>query len=135
MEPCGVVPVIMAMTMGLPGRYQPVALLSNDRAREEVNMNPATRIFGTFLILFLCGESNAQDVLKLWEGQEKPYYKENSLKEYEKVSSFDVVCAYDVTEPTLTVYKAEGENSGKAVILLPGGGYSSSSPFIMRDMI
>jgi acetyl esterase/lipase len=87
-------------------------------------MNAATRISATLLTLFICGESNAQDVYKLWDGQEKPYYKENNLKEYEKVSSFDVVCAYDVTEPTLTVYKAEGENSRKAVILLPGGGYS-----------
>jgi acetyl esterase/lipase len=87
-------------------------------------MKPVTRIPATLLILFLCGESNAQDVYKLWEGQEKPYYKENDLKEYEKVSSFDVVCAYDVTEPTLTVYRAEGENSRRAVILLPGGGYS-----------
>lgn len=87
-------------------------------------MKPATRIIATLLILFLSGESKAQDVYQLWEAQEKPYYKENNLKEYEKVSSFNVVCAYDVTEPTLTVYKAEGENSGKAVILLPGGGYS-----------
>jgi acetyl esterase/lipase len=87
-------------------------------------MKLVTRIPATLLILLLCGESNAQDVYKLWEGQEKPYYKKNDLKEYEKVSSFDVVCAYDVTEPTLTVYRAEGENSRKAVILLPGGGYS-----------
>ena len=86
-------------------------------------MKPVARFIATFLILFLCGEGKAQHVYKLWEGQEKPYYKENNLKEYEKVSSFDVVCAYDITEPTLTVYKAEGENSRRAVILLPGGGY------------
>jgi acetyl esterase/lipase len=86
-------------------------------------MNPATRIIGAVLVLFICGESEAQDVFKIWDGQEIPYYKENNLKEYEKVSSFDVVCAYDVTEPTLTVYRAEGENSRRAVILLPGGGY------------
>jgi len=87
-------------------------------------MKPAIRIIATLLVVFVCGESSAQDVYKLWDGQEKPYSKENHLKEYEKVSSFDVVCAYDVTEPTLTVYRAEGENSRKAVILLPGGGYS-----------
>ena len=89
-----------------------------------VNMKPATQVAVAFLILVIGGESKAQDVYKLWEGQEKPYYKENNLKEYEKVSSFGVVCAYDITEPTLTVYRAEGENPGKAVILLPGGGYS-----------
>ena len=87
-------------------------------------MKSSIRIFAMFLSIFMCGESKAQDVYELWEDQEIPYYKENSLKEYEKVSSFNVVCAYDVTEPTLTVYQAEGENSGQAVILLPGGGYS-----------
>ena len=34
------------------------------------------------------------------------------------------MCVFDVTEPTLTIYRAKGENSGKAVIVLPGGGYS-----------
>ena len=86
-------------------------------------MKPAARIIAIFLILFPYGECVAQDVYKLWEGREKPYYKENQLEEYEKVSSFDVVCAYDVTEPTLTVYRAKAENSRRAVILLPGGGY------------
>ena len=87
-------------------------------------MKTGIRILAAYLILFICGESRAQDVYKLWEGQEKPYYRENGLKEYEKVSSFDVLCAYDVTEPTLTVYAANGANSGKAVVLLPGGGYT-----------
>ncbi len=87
-------------------------------------MKPAIQVIVMLLSLFLCGEGKAQDVYRIWDGQEKPYSKENHLKEYEKVSSFNVVCAYDVTEPTLTVYKAEGKNSRRAVILLPGGGYS-----------
>ena len=87
-------------------------------------MKSAIRIIAAYLMIFMSGESKAQNVYELWEGQGTPYYKENTLKEYEKVSSFNVVCAYDVTKPTLTVYQAEGENSGKAVILLPGGGYS-----------
>ncbi|MBW2542805.1 MAG: alpha/beta hydrolase [Deltaproteobacteria bacterium] len=86
-------------------------------------MHLAARVIAAFLILFLSGEGAAQDVYELWAGQEKPHYRENDLEEYEKVSSFGVVCAYDVTEPTLSVYRAEGENSGRAVILLPGGGY------------
>jgi len=86
-------------------------------------MRRATRISAALSVLLLCGEATAQDVYKLWEGREKPYYKQNQLEEYEKVSSFGVVCAYDVTEPTLTVYRAEGANSHRAVILLPGGGY------------
>ena len=66
--------------------------------------------------------SQAQDVYNLWEGQEKPYYKENNLKEYEK-ELWGTRCLLDVTEPTLTVYEAKGEKTGKAVIVIPGGGY------------
>jgi acetyl esterase/lipase len=87
-------------------------------------MKSPPRVVTTLLLFSLCSHSPAQDVYQLWEGLEKPYYKQNNLKEYEKVSSFNVVCAYDVTEPTLTVYRAEGEKSGKAIIILPGGGYS-----------
>ncbi len=76
-----------------------------------------------YLFLILVSNSHAQDVYNLWEGESKPYYKENNLKEYEK-ESWNVICAFNVTEPTLTIYKAEGKNTGKAVIILPGGGYS-----------
>ena len=63
-----------------------------------------------------------QDIYQLWAGQEKPFYKENGLQEY--VDSWETIrCVYNITEPTLTVYSAEGENSGKAVIVIPGGGY------------
>lgn len=68
-------------------------------------------------------ENKSQDVYKLWEGMEKPFYKTNDLKEYEK-ESWGVMCVFNVTEPTLTVYEAEGKNSGKAVVIIPGGGYS-----------
>ncbi|MCF7740248.1 MAG: alpha/beta hydrolase [Candidatus Marinimicrobia bacterium] len=75
-----------------------------------------------FFTLFV-QNSPAQDIYKLWEGEEKPYYKENDLQEYKKEVWGDT-CVYNVTEPTLTVYNAKGENSGKAVIICPGGGYS-----------
>ena len=64
-----------------------------------------------FIILLLScvgSSGEAQDMVTLWEGLEKPYYKENTLKEREKTSSFGVTCAYDITEPTLTVFEAEG---------------------------
>jgi acetyl esterase/lipase len=80
--------------------------------------------FFLILCIVLCNVSGAQDVYRLWEGQTKPYAKENNLKEYEK-ESWGVLCVFDVTEPTLTVYKATGKNSGKAVIIIPGGGYSA----------
>ena len=78
--------------------------------------------FTLFIFLLMDGVSNAQQVYKLWEGQEKPYYKENNLQEYEKVETWGTA-VFNITEPTLTVYQAEGENTNKAVIILPGGGY------------
>jgi len=62
------------------------------------------------------------DVYPLWEGLEKPYYKANDLQEYEE-ETFETTCVFNITEPTLTVYQAKGENSGKAVVVIPGGGY------------
>lgn len=67
----------------------------------------------------ICG---AQEIYKLWESGEKPFYKENNLKEYEK-EAWGTQCVFNITEPTLTIYKAEGKNTGKAVIIIPGGGY------------
>jgi len=66
--------------------------------------------------------ANAQDVYNLWEGGKKPYYKENNLKEYEE-ERWGTLCLFNVTEPTLTVYEAKRNNLGKAVIIIPGGGY------------
>jgi len=75
------------------------------------------------LLSSMIRESAAQDTFDLWEGQEMPFSKANDLKEYEE-ESWGVMCAHDVTEPTLTIYPAKGDNSGKAVIIIPGGGYS-----------
>lgn len=86
-------------------------------------MKRTIQFFLMFLSLSIIRESKAQDVYKLWEGQKKPYYKENNLKEYEK-ESWGVMCVFNVTEPTLTVYEANGINTGKAVIIIPGGGYT-----------
>ncbi len=68
----------------------------------------------------------AQDVVPLWDS-EAPYSKPSSLEEYEKVSSYGVTCAYEVTHPTLTIHPALGTNSGKAMIVMPGGGYTEES--------
>lgn len=76
-----------------------------------------------FASLFLCSLCNGQDVYQLWKGSETPYLKTNELKEYED-QAWGVTCVFNVTRPTLTVYKAEGARTDAAVILLPGGGYS-----------
>lgn len=77
------------------------------------------------MILFTAS-AGAQDIIPLWEDIEMPFHIENSVKEYEK-EAYGVICVFKVTDPELTVYKAKGENSGKAVILLPGGGYTLES--------
>jgi acetyl esterase/lipase len=64
-----------------------------------------------------------QEVINLWGKGEKPYYKENALEEYEK-EAYGTTCVFNITEPTLTIYKAKGINTGKAVLIIPGGGYS-----------
>jgi acetyl esterase/lipase len=64
----------------------------------------------------------AQEVFLLWEEGEKPFYKTNDLKEY-KEEAYQTICVFDVTEPTLTLYQAKGKNTGKAVVIIPGGGY------------
>lgn len=67
----------------------------------------------------------AQEVLDLWPGQ-PPHYKSNSLEEYVQ-EAWGVPCAHNVTKPTLTIHPAQGKNSGRAMIVLPGGGYEKES--------
>jgi len=67
----------------------------------------------------------AQEVIHLWTGQ-PPYSKPNPIQE-SIVESWGVPCAKNVTNPTLTIYAARGDNSGHAMIILPGGGYELES--------
>ena len=75
-----------------------------------------------FLFIIVGNSALAQDVYPLWEKGKKPYYKDNNLKEYKK-EFWETQCVFNITEPTLTVYKAKGINLGKAVVVIPGGGY------------
>ena len=78
---------------------------------------------GTLLLFFLISNlGNAQVELKLWEDEKKPFYKENNLVEFEK-EAWGTKAVGNITEPTLTIYQAEGQNTGKAVVIIPGGGY------------
>jgi acetyl esterase/lipase len=76
------------------------------------------------LILAACF-SGAEETIDIWSG-EAPYSKPNSLEEYVK-ESWGVPCVFNVTHPTLTVFPALGNNSGRAMIVLPGGGYEVES--------
>ncbi|MGK0427530.1 MAG: acetyl esterase/lipase [Ulvibacter sp.] len=76
----------------------------------------------TLFFIFFVKITIAQDVYNLWEDDEKPYYKDNNLKEY-KEELYETICLFNITQPTLTVYKAKGNNLGNAVVIIPGGGY------------
>jgi len=79
----------------------------------------------TLLLVIVSSFLAAEEVIDLWEGP-PPHSKPNSLEEYVK-ESCGVPCAHNVTKPTLTVHPAQGENSGRAIIILPGGSYIKES--------
>ena len=74
-------------------------------------------------LLIVSNSVFAQDKYNLWENEEMPYAKKNSLKEYEE-EIWGTTCVLNVTQPVLTIFRGKGINSGKAVIILPGGGYN-----------
>jgi len=86
-------------------------------------MKTTIQVILLIISFVLSRQSAAQEEYKLWEFQNKPFFKENNLKEYEK-EAWGTLCVYNITEPTLTIYAAKGENTGKSVIIIPGGGYS-----------
>lgn len=87
-----------------------------------LNMKTKDVVFPLMFLLLLGSFTYGQEEIKLWDGEKIPFYKENDLKEHEK-EVWGTQCVLDITEPTLTIYGAEGENTGKAVIIIPGGGY------------
>jgi acetyl esterase/lipase len=84
-------------------------------------MKSAIILLFVFSVQFLM----AQEVINLWSGP-PPYSKPSSLQE-SIVEMWGVSCAKNVTNPTLTVYRAQGVNCGHAIIILPGGGYEFES--------
>jgi len=86
-------------------------------------MKTIIRISILLFAILIYPTAKTQEVYNLWEDQEKPFYQENNLEEYEE-EVWGTTVVRNITKPTLTVYKAEGENTGKAVIIIPGGGYS-----------
>jgi acetyl esterase/lipase len=79
----------------------------------------------TLLLVLVSHVLGGEEVMDLWEGQ-PPYSKPNALEEFVK-ESWGVPCVHNVTHPTLTIFPAQGENSGRAMVILPGGGYEVES--------
>jgi acetyl esterase/lipase len=96
---------------------------------DGVRLCGAFVLFGRFLMAsllssFLSSEVVAQEEIELWAGQEIPFAKENDLREFELVCWGGNMCADDITVPTLSFYPAKENPSGKAVLVIPGGGYN-----------
>jgi acetyl esterase/lipase len=83
------------------------------------------RVAGLIFLIITAHFVAAEDIINLWEGP-APYSKANTLEEFVK-QSWGVPCAHNVTTPTLTVFPARGENSGRSMVILPGGGYEVES--------
>jgi len=90
---------------------------------EYQNMKSSICLLLVLTACFPVHESDAQEVYELWEGLEMPFYKENNISEIEK-EIYGITAVFNVTIPTLTVYRVKGENTSKAVIICPGGGYA-----------
>ncbi len=85
-------------------------------------MKTTALVIKILLLFITCHLGNAQEEFKLWEDGKKPFYKDNNLIEFEK-EVWGTTAVGNITEPTLTIYKADGQNTGKAVVIIPGGGY------------
>ena len=71
-------------------------------------------------------ESAGPITYNLWDGQEKPYAKVSGVEEYEE-ETWGTRCVYNVTDQTLSVYPARGQNLGVGVAILPGGAYMAEA--------
>jgi acetyl esterase/lipase len=75
----------------------------------------------TLSLILIALVSSGEEAIDIWEGP-PPHSKANELEEFVKESG-GVLCVHNVTKPTLTIHPVKGENSGRAMIVLPGGGY------------
>lgn len=71
--------------------------------------------------------SSSPIVIPLYQ-HEIPLAKEHSVNEY-IADCFGVMCAYNVTTPTLSIYLANTQQPAPAVIIFAGGGYSVQAIF------
>jgi len=76
-------------------------------------------------VAMCCHSLSAGDVINLWEGA-PPHSKPGSIEET-VVENWGVPCVKNVIRPTMTIYSTKGENSGRAIVIIPGGGYEVES--------
>ena len=81
------------------------------------------RLTLVFLLLAATQVAMAAEVIELWQGGQAPYYKANTLAERE-TEVWNTVVVENVTHPTVSIFAAQGENTGIGVLIIPGGNYS-----------
>lgn len=83
-------------------------------------------IYSLFLISGML--ANAQETVKLYQGK-APGSENWTQKEAQMYSDlFKTEVVYNVTDPSLLVYKPKGvKNTGTAIVIAPGGGFQSLS--------
>ena len=86
------------------------------------------KIVSFLVVMLVYNTVDAQEVLSIWKDKKIPFHKENDLEEYEK-PMFGTKCVFNITEPTLTIYRPEGQITKRAVIILPGGGYEFEAAY------
>lgn len=72
--------------------------------------------------------SSAQTQTPIWPGvvpdvQAPPGPESTTVKSDHPIAGKSVVVVTNVSQPTMTVYPARGNNTGAAVVVFPGGGY------------
>lgn len=86
------------------------------------------QVYRLMALAFCINSASAQQVVPVWGAETPPFEKPHTVVEYE-APCWGVTCAYQVVNPTLTLYTAEGAGSGVALVILPGGGYETEAVY------
>jgi len=86
------------------------------------------RLVLILVLLVFSPLSVARQVIPVWGETAPPYSKVHTLEEYEE-PCWQVNCAYQIVNPTLTLYTPEGKGDGNMVVILPGGGYEAEAVY------
>lgn len=83
--------------------------------------------FGTAALAASWQPSAGHTQIPIWPGTppgtHTPKSPETSDVSKELIGGKPVIGVYNVSRPTMTIYRAAGKNTGAAVIVFPGGGY------------
>jgi acetyl esterase/lipase len=82
----------------------------------------AQAAFLSLCIQTVCTASTNPQEIPLWGDETPPFSKAHDIEEY-IAACWGADCAYQVVQPTITIYKAAEPQSDAFVVIVPGGGY------------